>query len=107
MSENIWFDIILDRMAAISDSKRHDYASEDDPFLNFIQVANISGLTTDEVFLVWIATKLVRLGQLVGGDKEPNNESIDDSIIDMANYSALWAGLREREASIERVEQTL
>ena len=96
MSENIWFDIILDRMATISDSKRGDYASEDDPFLNFTQVADLTGLSTDEVFLVWLTTKLVRLGQLVGGDKEPNNESIDDSIIDLANYAALWAGLRER-----------
>lgn len=99
MADNIWFDMVLDKMKEISDSKRHDYASEDDPYLNFTQVADVSGLTVDQVFLVWAVTKVVRLGQLVGHDKIPNNESIDDSIIDLANYSALWAGLRLRAAN--------
>jgi len=107
-SDNLWFDRVLDKMAKISDSKRHDYASTDDPFLNFTQVADISVLTYDQVFMVWVVTKVVRLGQLVGQDKEPNNESIDDTIIDLANYAALWAGLRLRneEQGIIKVYDT-
>ena len=98
MSDNIWYDRALDEASAISDSKRHDYASEDDPFLNFRQVADVSGLSIDQVFLVWVATKVVRLGQLIGGGKEPNNESVDDNILDLINYPALWRGMRIQDA---------
>jgi hypothetical protein len=35
-----------------------------------------------------MATKVARLGNLFKG-KTPNNESIDDSIIDLANYTFL------------------
>ena len=98
MSDNIWYDRALDEASALSDSKRHDYASEADPFLNFTQVADVSGLTIDQVFLVWVTTKVVRLGQLVGNGKEPNNESVDDNILDLINYPALWRGIRLRQA---------
>jgi len=36
-----------------------------------------------------IATKVARLGVLLNSDKKPNNESIEDSVLDLANYSVL------------------
>lgn len=66
-------------------SKSHDYAGEDDTLSNFKTAGANAGITTQQQILSLIATKVARLGNLLKG-KEPNNESIDDTVIDMANY---------------------
>lgn len=48
----------------------------------------------DKVFVTLIATKLARLAVLLSSDKEPNNESINDSFKDLVNYCALWGSKR-------------
>lgn len=77
--------------------KRNDYANND-VMSNFKQVSNITGMTPEQSILVLIATKVARLGNLFQG-KKPNNESIDDSIIDMANYCFLLYCIREEQKS--------
>lgn len=72
--------------------KRNDYANED-VMSNFKQVGFITDLKPEQSILVLIATKVARLGNLLSG-KEPKNESIDDTIIDMANYCFLLYCLR-------------
>lgn len=71
--------------------KGNDYAGED-RLSNFKLVSDIVGITPEQVALVFSATKVVRLGQLLGG-KEPNNESIEDSMLDGSNYFDLSAML--------------
>jgi len=70
--------------------KAHDYASKENPFINFENVAQAIGLDVDVVFRQFIATKLDRLRNLLSADKKPNNESINDTKLDLAVYALLY-----------------
>ena len=86
---------IFDGISSIQLSKGDDYAGED-RLSNFKLVSQIVGITPEQVILVFIATKAVRLGNLQG-NKTPNNESIDDSIIDLVNYGILMDMVRNEK----------
>src|SRR5689334_12892679 len=87
------FHELVDIMKAIHDMKSHDYASLENPFSNFEEAAELIELfqkPIDQCFAGIIGIKISRLGQLLNG-KEPKNESIEDTFIDLANYVILWA----------------
>ena len=67
--------------------KSNDY-SNDDRLSNFKLAGAIAGISAEQNCLSLIATKVARLGVLLKG-KTPNNESVSDSVIDLANYAAL------------------
>lgn len=80
-------------------SKRHDYTSGIDNHENFKRSAELSSWfknEQDKSYVVLIGTKLARLSSLLD-TKEPNNESIEDSFIDLINYCSLWAERRTEE----------
>ncbi len=97
----------LKQIEEIHRRKNDDYASTDNPFSNF-DVAEY-GLRLfpsayDQVFVWPIFTKLARLSVLLNRNNAPNNESIEDSFIDIATYILLWkarwverAGLKKKE----------
>lgn len=83
----------LEKMKEVHIKKCEDYASETNPLSNFdFSEYCIKHFTNDrDKTFVWpIAVKLARLSNLLGSNKLPNNESIDDSFIDIANYVLLW-----------------
>lgn len=89
-------DRLLDELFAtqkkILASKGHDYAGED--LLSNFRLAgmlvNQSAMYPDAInCLNLIGTKVARLGQLLDSDKTVYNESVQDSVIDLANYAAL------------------
>ncbi len=75
-------------MRSIMFKKGNDYSGED-RLSNFKLGGAIIGLTAEQQCLALISTKVARLGSLVSGNKTPNNESISDSILDLANYTIL------------------
>jgi len=79
---------ITEQMKSIMFAKGNDYANED-RLSNFKLAGNISGLTPELNCLSLIATKVARLGVLLNNDKTPNNESIQDSLLDLSNYTIL------------------
>ena len=81
------FDNIVEKMKGILISKGNDYASED-RLSNFKSSAQICKSTPEAICLGQIAIKVSRLGILLKSQK-PNNESIQDSILDLANYTIL------------------
>jgi hypothetical protein len=87
------FDAHLETMRAIHDAKNADYASDGNPYSNFEIAATVAGCSVDTVFRTLIGVKLARLNELLGG-KEPKHESIDDSVLDLSVYAALWASYR-------------
>lgn len=88
---------MLDEMRVLLERKNHDYASDSNPFSNFEHAAAVSGLTVEQVFLAIIGIKIARLIELVGSGKTPNNEAIQDTRVDLANYATLNAAYhRER-----------
>ena len=72
--------------------KGYDYAGED-VLSNFRlagMIANQGSRNPDAVnCLNLIGTKVARLGQLLSSGKHAQNESVQDSVIDLCNYSAL------------------
>ena len=75
-------------MKEILFKKGNDYANTD-RLSNFKLAGAICGLTAERNCLTLIATKVARLGVLLNTENKPNNESIQDSIVDLANYSVL------------------
>lgn len=89
-------EFIFAKCLDISKSKAQDYTSSNDPHENFKRSAEIASWfpEKDKSFVVLIGTKLARLGSLLSKNSKPNNESIEDSFLDLVNYCALWAEFR-------------
>ena len=90
LANNPKFHALLAQMAEIHDRKNHDYAQDGNPYSNFEGAAATAGCGVDTVFAVLIGIKLARLKELATG-KTPNHESVADSRLDLAVYSAVWA----------------
>jgi hypothetical protein len=82
------FKAITAKMKEILFKKGNDYANED-RLSNFKLAGTIAGGSAEINCLNLIATKVARLGVLLNSGKSPNNESIQDSIIDLINYGVL------------------
>jgi hypothetical protein len=92
---------MVKRMQDILFKKGNDYANTD-RLSNFKLAGAISGGTPETNCLNLIATKVARLGVLLNSKGKPNNESIGDSIIDLANYAVLLDMIvAEKESSVE------
>jgi hypothetical protein len=68
--------------------KGNDYAGAD-RLSNFKATAEITGTSPASVCLTMIGIKVARLGVLINSGAEPANESVRDSVLDLANYAAL------------------
>jgi hypothetical protein len=90
--KNPRFDMLLSEMRDLHARKNNDYARDDDPYSNFKFAALVAeGFTgTDAVFATMIGIKLARLKELRGKGKTAQNESAQDSLMDLAMYAALW-----------------
>ena len=87
------FTQILQKMQEIHNRKNHDYSNDSNPFSNFditSELVQHFKKPIDQTFIGIIGIKLARLAELLSTDKIPNNESIDDTFIDLANYCVLW-----------------
>jgi hypothetical protein len=90
---------ILHKCEELQVSKGSDYTSDvkANQFENFDRSAEIISWfknDIDKAFASLVATKLARLASLLNRDDKPNHESIEDTFIDLTNYSALWGGRR-------------
>ena len=75
-------------------SKSRDYAT-DDVLSNFKLAGAISGISAERNCLSLIATQVARLGVLLSAVDPPANESITDTLMDLANYSILLHALTQ------------
>lgn len=83
----------LEKLKKLHISKNDDYAKDSNPFYNFDTTLFILKQFSDDrdkVFVWPIANKLTRLANLLSSDKEPNHESITDSLDDIMVYTGLW-----------------
>jgi hypothetical protein len=97
---------ILEEMRDTVESKANDYADGDNVYSNFEGSAKLAGISVEQVFMVMIGVKVERLRQLISGT-EPNFESIEDTILDLANYAALWLGYRREEERLGLISNRL
>ena len=89
-----FFKAYTERMANVLLSKGDDYANED-RLSNFKLAGAVAGNSPEVNCLNLIATKVARLGILLNYNVQAKNESIEDSIMDLANYAVLLAMIRE------------
>lgn len=85
--KEVYFEIFVETQKSVLLKKSQDYANKD-VLSNFKFAGNICGISPEKNCLSLIATKVARLGVLLNG-KIPKNESIKDSILDLANYAVL------------------
>lgn len=99
------FHELIQKCITTHNKKNHDYAKEDNPHSNFEIVAELVKHfknPIDQVYVTLIGVKLARMSELLNG-KEPNNESIEDTYVDLTNYSALWgAHWLDKDSTIRR-----
>lgn len=98
--------VLLDQIRALHAKKAADYATAGNPYSNFERAAFIASFFSDpvdKVFATLIGVKLARIGELTEPGRIANNESLDDSFLDLTNYAAIWTSYRrDRQAAAER-----
>lgn len=96
-----------DKMIAITKRKNADYTGAgDDPFANFRQIGSI--VKTPNVieigFLTRMSDKFSRIGSFVEqGTLQCQDESVEDTLLDLANYCVLMAGYLQEQRETARV----
>lgn len=81
------FYTLLDEIAELHSSKNHDYAKTNEPLSNFNRSTAL-GVEPWRGVLVRMSDKWSRIEQLAGG-KVAKNESLRDSLIDLAVYALI------------------
>ena len=97
------------RMCEITKAKNHDYtgAAGDDPFANFSRVASLGICSIEQGFLVRMLDKFMRITSFVQKEfLHVKDESVEDTLLDLANYCLLFAGYLEAEKGKRREELT-
>ena len=88
------FEALVIPMVETNRKKRADYASDDDMFLNFrrnAEMMDLEGFDALEDCLSMVSRKFGRIVNL--RDREPSNETVVDSYLDLAVYAILAYGL--------------
>lgn len=101
-----------DRMTEITKAKNMDYAGAggENPFANFSRVKAMGICEVEQGFLVRMTDKLSRIASIVASGKtHVKDESIQDTLLDLANYCLLMLGYLEslKESDLEGPPQTI
>lgn len=83
-----------EKMMKITKAKNSDYTGiTDDPFANFARVEHLGICSIEQGFLVRMTDKISRISSFVQkGTLEVKDESVEDTLLDLANYSLLMLG---------------
>lgn len=83
-------DELCDRAFNLMQRKNHDYAADADALKNLRQCEQLGLCSVETGILVRITDKMSRMRQFIeSGILQVEDESIDDTIIDIINYSVL------------------
>lgn len=96
-----WHEAACQKMMTITKAKNADYTGVgDDPFANFRRVESLGITDTVRGFLVRMTDKLSRITSFAQkGVLEVKDESVEDTLLDLANYSLLLAAFIKSERS--------
>ena len=86
------FKALTDKMYEITERKNSDYTgNSDQPFKNFTMVETMGFATTEQGFCTRLTDKLMRVSGFVkNGTLQVKDESVEDTLLDCANYSLLF-----------------
>lgn len=85
---------LYDNNVDISKNKNSDYAGISDPFANF-KACEMLGIPAEEGIIVRMTDKLMRISNLLKRSAKVKDESILDTLSDLANYSMILRMLIE------------
>lgn len=90
----------LRKIEELHKKKNDDYANSSNPFFNFDHSAlglSLFKNPQDQAYVWPIYTKLARLSNILNRKEPAINESVEDSLLDIATYVLLWkADLKRR-----------
>lgn len=97
-SGNPAFDALLMRMADIHRAKNHDYAKPEkqDYYSNFRECEDM-GITASQGISVRMSDKWSRIKRLEAREAKVPDESIEDTLLDLANYALLKILVRRED----------
>jgi hypothetical protein len=86
------FEALTSRMLEITRAKNSDYTGDTSrPFKNFEMVETMGFATTEQGFLTRLTDKMMRVSSFVkNGTLKVNDEKVEDTLLDMANYALLF-----------------
>ena len=94
---------LLEKMREISLAKGHDYSGSEDPMSNF-RMCEAMGIPAWKGIVVRLCDKLSRIQNFCKKESlQVKDESIEDTLIDMANYSLLCIIMYREAASMRMV----
>lgn len=80
---------ILISMNTIMEAKNGDYATDSNPFSNFKLVEDLWIASAEQAILVRMSDKFARIANLIDKEAKVKDETIEDTLIDLANYSII------------------
>jgi len=80
--------------------KNADYAGPKGEYNNFEYCEKLGICTTEEGLVVRISDKMTRICNLLKADAQVKDESIKDTLLDMANYAMILASYIEDKNKI-------
>ena len=95
-----------DKMISVTEKKNHDYSGfGESAFDNFKIVEKAGVASTEQGFLTRMMDKISRVNSFVKqGVCSVKDETIEDSLLDLANYSILMAGyIKSKKANNENL----
>lgn len=92
-----------EKAGSIVEAKAKDYAGVEEPLRNFDDAANIAGVTPEQGLLVRMADKIARVRNLTSKQSLLGEvgEKLEDTLMDLSNYSAILSYLCLMKYDIE------
>lgn len=111
MNKSEYFDFaqnFFNDCVEISRRKNHDYTGKNDnPFANFESV-EVLGISTEHGFLTRMMDKMKRIASFVEqGELKVKDESVTDTLRDLANYSCLLSAYIKSKSDTHLVREII
>jgi len=95
---------LCNRARELMSKKNHDYtnaqSAKGGPFANFEHVASFGVATVEQGMFARFTDKVARLGTLLTRDIRVIDEKLEDTILDIINYSILIAAYKAEKARV-------
>ncbi len=102
--QSLRFHEILEQIKELHDKKQHDYGANQDIFANF-RLSELSGIPAWQGSVVRMGDKYARIANFINkGEFKFKEESIKDTLMDMAIYSLITMILFEEAEGTEMAE---
>lgn len=100
-----FFEETTRKMVEVCKAKNADYAGgagDQDAFANFSRIESLGIASTEQGFLTRMTDKLMRINSLTKKNAQVKAETIEDTLLDLANYSILFAAYLKSKSLQEK-----